>query len=139
MPSEINNSPASARDARGRSTPLVSRASGPAGCAVTWSLTTDHRLVAPRSRRRFATQRNQRRMKSAFIPSGIHSSDLVQFLRREGFDVAPWRLRYAAQQGHVPAPFKTSSGDHAWRQSDLPAITRYFKNPRRPGRPRVAK
>jgi hypothetical protein len=52
-------------------------------------------------------------MKSAFIPSGIHSSDLVQLLRREGFDVAIWRLRYAAKSGHIPAPFKTNSGDCA--------------------------
>jgi hypothetical protein len=139
MPSESNDSPASMRDARGRFSPLVFSGHPAAGSAVTWSLTTDHRLVAPCNQRRFATTRDQRRMKSAFIPSGIHGSDLVQFLRREGFEVAPWRLRYAAQQGHVPAPFKTSSGDHAWRQSDLPAITRYFKNPRRPGRPRVAK
>jgi hypothetical protein len=74
-----------------------------------------------------------------FVQSGIHSSDLVQLLRREGFDVAPWRLRYAARQHHIPAPFKTGSGDCAWRERDLPAITRYFRNPRRPGRPKVAK
>ena len=78
-------------------------------------------------------------MKSAFIPSGIHSSDMVQLLRREGFDVAIWRLRYAAKSGHIPAPFKTHSGDCAWRQADLPMITRYFSNPRRPGRPKVAR
>lgn len=78
-------------------------------------------------------------MKSAHIPSGIHSSDMVQLLRREGFDVAPWRLRYAAAKGHIPAPFKTGSGDCAWRQNDLPSITRYFRNPRRPGRPKVAR
>ena len=78
-------------------------------------------------------------MKTAHIPAGIHSSDLVQLLRREGFDVAPWRLRYAAARGHVPAPFKTSSGDHAWRQADLPAIARSFRNPVRPGRPKVAR
>ena len=78
-------------------------------------------------------------MKTAFIKSGIHSSDVVDLLRREGFDVAPWRLRYAASKGYVPPPFTTGSGDHAWRQSDLAAITRYFKNPRKPGRPKVAK
>lgn len=77
-------------------------------------------------------------MKS-FVQSGIHSSDMVQLLRREGFDVAPWRLRYAARHHHIPAPFKTGSGDCAWRERDLPAITRYFRNPRRPGRPKVAK
>lgn len=78
-------------------------------------------------------------MKAGFIKAGIHSSDLVQLLRREGFDVHPWRLRYAASKGYIPDPFRTVSGDHAWRQADVPAITRYFKNPRKPGRPKVAK
>lgn len=71
-----------------------------------------------------------------FVPAGVHSSDLVVLLNREGFDVKPWRLRYAAAHGHIPQPFTTTSGDHAWREDDLPAIARYFKNPRRPGRPR---
>lgn len=72
----------------------------------------------------------------AFVPAGVHSSDLVALLQREGFDVKPWRLRYAAAHGHIPQPFTTTSGDHAWREDDLPAIARYFQNPRRPGRPR---
>ena len=72
----------------------------------------------------------------AFVPTGIHSSDLCHVLQREGFDVKPWRLRYAAHHGHIPQPFTTASGDHAWRPDDLPAIARYFQNPRRPGRPR---
>lgn len=75
-------------------------------------------------------------MISTFVPTGVHSSDLVSLLQREGFDVNPWRLRYAATHGHIPQPFTTASGDHAWRADDLPAIASYFKNPRRPGRPR---
>ena len=71
-------------------------------------------------------------------PTGIHSSDLVQLLRLEGYDVRAHRLRYAARAGHIPGPFTTASGDHAWRSTDLPAVRRYFKNPRRPGRPRKA-
>jgi hypothetical protein len=71
-------------------------------------------------------------------PTGIHSSDLVQLLKLEGYDVRAHRLRYAARAGHIPGPFVTASGDHAWRSTDLPAVRRYFKNPRRPGRPRKA-
>jgi hypothetical protein len=71
-------------------------------------------------------------------PTGIHSSDLVQLLKLEGYDVRAHRLRYAARAGHIPGPFVTASGDHAWRSADLPAVRRYFKNPRRPGRPRKA-
>lgn len=71
------------------------------------------------------------------LPAGIHSSDLVQLLRAEGFDHAkPWTLRYAARLNRIPRPFTTASGDHAWRSSDLPAIRRYLRNPARPGRPR---
>ena len=72
-------------------------------------------------------------MKAA--PIGIHSSDLVALLKGEGFPVPHWRLRYAAARGHIPTPFTTTSGDHSWKADDLPAICRYFKNPRRPGRP----
>lgn len=73
------------------------------------------------------------------VPHGIHSSDLVQLLRAEGFDsVHPWTLRYAARRNRIPAPFTTASGDHAWRPGDLPVIRRYLKNPVRPGRPRKA-
>lgn len=68
--------------------------------------------------------------------TGIVASDVRQLLRREGLEVAPHRLRYAAQQRYVPAPFTTASGDHAWRAADVPAIVRYFRKPRRPGRPR---
>lgn len=71
------------------------------------------------------------------VPMGIHSSDLVELLRAEGFDHArPWTLRYAAQRDRIPRPFTTASGDHAWRASDLPTIRRYLRNPVRPGRPR---
>lgn len=67
---------------------------------------------------------------------GIHSSDLVQLLQAEGFDVKPWRLRYAAQRDRIPQPFTTASGDHAWRSGDLPKIRSYFRNPVGRGRPR---
>lgn len=77
-------------------------------------------------------------MISTFVPAGVHSSDLLQALHRERLDVKPWRLRYAASHGHIPQPFVTASGDHAWRPDDVPAIAAYFKNPRRPGRPRKA-
>lgn len=71
------------------------------------------------------------------VQTGVHSSDLVQLLRGEGFDrVQPWTLRYAARHRRIPEPFTTASGDHAWRASDLPAIRRYLRNPVRPGRPR---
>jgi hypothetical protein len=68
--------------------------------------------------------------------AGVHGSDVVQLLRREGLEVPPHRLRYAARMRYVPQPFTTASGDHAWRASDLPVIVRYFRKPRRPGRPR---
>jgi hypothetical protein len=68
--------------------------------------------------------------------AGVHASDVRQLLRREGLMVAPHRLRYAVQQRYIPAPFTTASGDHAWRPADLPAVVRYFRSPRRPGRPR---
>jgi hypothetical protein len=70
--------------------------------------------------------------------TGVHSSDVVEILQREGFDVGPWRLRYAAAHDHIPEPFTTASGDHSWRADDVPAIVAYFRNPRRPGRPRKA-
>lgn len=71
------------------------------------------------------------------VPTGIHSSDLVQLLRAEGFaQVHPWTLRYAARRRRIPEPFTTASGDHAWRADDLPTIRRYLRNPVRPGRPR---
>jgi hypothetical protein len=70
--------------------------------------------------------------------AGIHSSDLLSTLQAEGFLVRPWQLRYAARRGRIPTPFKTASGDHAWRASDLPAIRRYLRNPVGPGRPRKA-
>jgi hypothetical protein len=72
----------------------------------------------------------------SYAETGVHSSDLVQLLRREGYEVGPWRLRYAARQRHIPAPFKTKSGNCAWRQGDIQAIVRYFQNPRRQGRPK---
>jgi hypothetical protein len=77
-------------------------------------------------------------MISTFVPLGVHSSDLVKALHRESLDVKPWRLRYAAAQGHIPQPFTTASGDLAWRADDVPAVVTYFRNPRRPGRPRKA-
>jgi hypothetical protein len=77
-------------------------------------------------------------MISTFIPLGIHSSDLIQTMRRQSLDVKPWRLRYAASHGHIPQPFTTASGDLAWRADDVPAVVAYFQNPRRPGRPRKA-
>jgi hypothetical protein len=70
------------------------------------------------------------------VPHGIHSSDLVQLLRAEGFPVHPWTLRYAARRQRIPEPFRTASGDHAWRPADLPVIRRYLRNPVGPGRPR---
>ena len=73
---------------------------------------------------------------TTFVKTGVHSSDLRQLLHREGFDVKPWRIRYAAAHGHIPTPFTTASTDHAWRPEDVPAIVTYFRNPRRPGRPR---
>lgn len=72
------------------------------------------------------------------IPTGIHSSDLVRLLQAEGYRVRPWTLRYAARQQRIPEPFRTASGDHAWRPADLPVIRRYLKNPVGPGRPRKA-
>ena len=77
-------------------------------------------------------------MISTFIPLGIHSSDLLQTMRRQSLDVKPWRLRYAAVHGHIPQPFRLTSGDLAWRADDVPAVVTYFRNPRRPGRPRKA-
>jgi hypothetical protein len=71
------------------------------------------------------------------LPTGIHSSDLVQLLQAEGFSRAqPWTLRYAASRDRIPRPFTTASGDHAWRSTDLPAIRQYLQHPVRPGRPR---
>jgi len=71
------------------------------------------------------------------LPAGIHSSDLVQLLRSEGFDrVHAWTLRYAAKRCRIPRPFTTASGDHAWRVDDLPTIRRYLQSPVKPGRPR---
>lgn len=71
--------------------------------------------------------------------AGVHTSDVVQLLRSEGFQNArPWVLRYAARRGRIPTPFTTASGDHAWRASDLPTIRRYLRHPVRPGRPRKA-
>lgn len=71
------------------------------------------------------------------VQTGIHSSDLVRLLQSEGFDtVHPWTLRYAASRRRIPEPFRTASGDHAWRAADLPQIRRYLRNPVRPGRPR---
>lgn len=72
----------------------------------------------------------------ATVPTGIHSSDLVQLLRSEGYTVNPWTLRYAARRNRIPEPFTTASGDHAWRPADLPVIRRYLRNPVGPGRPR---
>jgi hypothetical protein len=73
------------------------------------------------------------------IPAGVHSSDLIQALRRERLEVRPHRLRYAASQGHIPQPFRLASGDFAWRPADVAAVVTYFRNPRRPGRPRKAR
>lgn len=71
------------------------------------------------------------------IRAGIHTGDIVRLLRdQEGLPVQPWTLRYAARRERIPAPFTTSSGDHAWSPDDLPAIRRYFQNPVGPGRPR---
>lgn len=75
-------------------------------------------------------------MISTFVPLGIHSSDLIQTMRLQNLDVKPWRLRYAAGHGHIPQPFTTASGDLAWRADDVAAVVAYFRNPRRPGRPR---
>jgi hypothetical protein len=75
-------------------------------------------------------------MTTAFVPAGVHSSDLLAALHRERLLVKPWRLRYAASHGHIPQPFVTASGDLAWREGDVPAVVSYFRNPRRPGRPR---
>ena len=76
------------------------------------------------------------RMKAS-VPAGIHSSDLVRLLQAEGFKNArPWTLRYAARRQRIPEPFRTASGDHAWKPADLPVIRRYLKNPVGPGRPR---
>ena len=73
----------------------------------------------------------------ASVPAGIHSSDLVRLLQAEGFKNArPWTLRYAARRQRIPEPFRTASGDHAWKPADLPVIRRYLKNPVGPGRPR---
>ncbi len=70
------------------------------------------------------------------VPTGIHSSDVIRLLQSEGFDVGPWTLRYAARRQRIPEPFKTASGDHAWKAADLPVIRQYLRNPVRPGRPR---
>jgi hypothetical protein len=77
-------------------------------------------------------------MISTFVPLGVHSSDLIQALRRENLEVGAWRLRYAASRGHIPQPFRLASGDLAWRADDVTAVVNYFRNPRRPGRPRKA-
>jgi hypothetical protein len=77
-------------------------------------------------------------MISTFVPAGVHSSDLIQALHRENLEVGPWRLRYSANRGHIPQPFRLASGDLAWRADDVPAVVTYFRNPRRPGRPRKA-
>lgn len=74
-------------------------------------------------------------MTTTELPVGIHSSDLVALLAAGGQPVPIWRLRHAASRGHIPAPFKAAAGDHLWAADDLPAIRRYFDNPRGPGRP----
>ena len=77
-------------------------------------------------------------MISTFVPFGVHSSDLIQALHRENLDVAPRRLRYAASRGHIPPPLPTASRALSWRADDVAAVVSYFRNPRRPGRPRKA-
>lgn len=68
----------------------------------------------------------------------IHSGDIRAWMQRDhGIEVSRRRLNYATANGFIPRPLLTASGDHAWRPKDLPAVVRYFKNPRRPGRPRT--
>jgi hypothetical protein len=75
-------------------------------------------------------------MKMAELPVGIHGSDVLHILKGEGYDVKPWRLRAATLAGRIPKPFKTTSGEKAWKADDLPAICSYFENPVKPGRPK---
>ncbi len=74
-----------------------------------------------------------------YVRASVHSSDLINYLKDEGYDVKPWRLRHAAKKGHIPQPTKTHSGDLSWREGDVKVIKRYFQNPVRQGRPRLTK
>lgn len=75
-------------------------------------------------------------MKLAELPIGIHGSDVLNILRSEGYEVKPWQLRTAHLAGRIPEPFKTTSGEKAWKATDLPAVCLYFENPVKPGRPK---
>ena len=74
-----------------------------------------------------------------YLKAGVHSSDLIHYLKGEGFAVEKWRLRHAAKKGHIPSPTKTHSGDLTWRPDDVPVIKKYFQNPKRQGRPKLNK
>lgn len=70
---------------------------------------------------------------------GVHASDLRAWMQRDhGLEVTRQRLHHATANGWIPQPCTTVAGDHIWRPEDLQAVIEYFKNPRRPGRPRKA-
>lgn len=70
-------------------------------------------------------------------PIGMHISDVVVWLKDCcGLDVPVHRIRYAARTRAIPCPYKTASGDLGWAETELPLLLAYFRNPKKPGRPR---
>jgi hypothetical protein len=68
---------------------------------------------------------------------GVHISDVIVWLKESRqLDVAVHRIRYAVHTLSIPRPYTTASGDFGWPEQDLPAIASYFRNPKKPGRPK---
>lgn len=67
----------------------------------------------------------------------MHISDVIVWLKeRHGLEVADHRIRYAVRTRSIPRPYTTASGDFGWPEKDLATVAAYFRNPRKPGRPK---
>ena len=68
---------------------------------------------------------------------GVHISDVIAWLKDcHELEITHRRIRYAMRTLSIPRPYTTASGDFGWPAQDLPAIAAYFRNPRKPGRPK---
>ena len=70
------------------------------------------------------------------MPIGVHSADLIGYLRDTGTPVSRRQLFYAASTGKIPRPFATRSGDFSWRPEDAGRVIAFFETPRPSNRPR---
>lgn len=68
---------------------------------------------------------------------GMHISDVVVWLKEShGLNIPRHRILYAIRTGSVTRPYTTASGDYGWAESDLPSVAAYFRDPKKPGRPK---